>query len=353
VTRRVRRAAIVQFSAAHELSLPLQAWALHRAGFDVELLVHPRLVPHVANCRPWARVVALGTGHHAQVVRAWTRIRRTGARLVVSNTAHGPQTRHLFWLCSGAGIRRVAVMHFVDKLANSWSTRAIADRCHGIVVFAKHLATAGNAAYPGRLHTMHPILYPEAEGVTPLRDPRWIDIGIAGAVQPDRRDYAILPTLLADPALDPRVRFVCLGRCQRDDPAVAQVLAQVAQAGQSERVLTWDGFVPQEEFHARLAGCRALCALMHPGCAEYNDFVRDQVSGVLYLGLVHRLPVLVEQAIADPLDMGPAIVPYRVEALVPAITALLEQPVTAEAIAGHPAADLEVQARQYLQACLA
>jgi len=344
------RAALVEFSGSHVETMPLQAWALHRAGFEVDLLIDGRAADRLAVCRDFASIIDLGRRGQRAVLRAFLRHMRRRYDLLVFNTAHGPHVRNLAWLAALTPGRRAGLVHIADKARDAWSTRAGLLACDAVFTLSEHLSRFVAQHLPMPVGWFHPVLHEvPPQAVTPPT----IDLAVVGSVDPVRRDYRSLVEVLADPRLDARVRILALGACDRRRPEVAAWIEEIGRRGLQNRLVISERFLSEPEMQQALAGCGGLLLLMHPGCDRYENFVEYQVSGACGVALAHRLPILVEEGMAASLRcMGSALVPYPVSGMVEAINAVARQgrETTRLAIARDPAASVHAQAARYLRA---
>ena len=314
--KRKPRIAIVEFSPVHDLSFAVIAKAVQALGGQLDIYAPNKLLDQTAILPGNVHRMRIGKGWGAGTVPAIVcRILAGGYDAVWVNTAHGPRARSLLASLKCLMPRRclrLGVIHFTEKTIESWSTKLILDLLDGAVVFSQFLRQTMPQSLQAKTFAWYPML-PSSRPALTLDNQR-IRLVIPGALDPNRRDYTAIVQALRDPELNPRIQFVLLGRCPRDQAATKVWLDQLPkEAVQEQRIRLWYDYVGDQEFTHELDQAHGICLIMHPTCPQYRMFCQHQASGATYLAYARGIPLLVENGMLPAVkEFGPHLISYEV-----------------------------------------
>jgi hypothetical protein len=218
------------------------------------------------------------------------------------------------------------------------------------IMLAQHLSFAAEREIGRRFDHVHLL----ASGIRGQPDPRTVTIAIPGAFGFGKKDAESLFALVCDARLDPRVRFVLLGRFSGEADATAWWQRCIAH-GVDHRMTRFTDFVAQDEFNRQLQQSSAVLPLIHPGCDHYTRFRSEKISGAVNLALGAHLPLVIHADLARQWCFGPVVSTYgSQDELVRVINALAVHPTLQaqrERIAASKEAHPAFQQALYLQAC--
>lgn len=344
-SRSGRRAVIIECSRGHGECLDFQIKACQRAGMTVEVWTtrknswrpNDRQITHVLLDEPFC-------------LRAAWRLWRSPPALVAFNTATGPVVRDLLALIHPLRLATLGIFHDVAKVRSHRSTRLIARMLGARVMLAQHLSFAAEREIGRCFDHVHLL----ASGIRGQPDPQTVTIAIPGAFGFGKKDAESLLTLASDARLDPRVRFVLLGRFSGEADAAAWWQRCVA-LGVDQRITRFTDFVAQDEFNRQLQQSSAVLPLIHPGCDHYLRFRSEKISGAVNLALGAHLPLVIHADLARQWCFGPVVSTYgSPDELVRVINGLTEYPTLQaqrERIAASNEAHPAFQQALYLRAC--
>lgn len=295
------RVVLLECYSSHGECLEFQIDVLKRTGSSVEVWTHPA---HRETQRFSADVRHLVLEPPCAISAA-RRLWLSPPGLLIINTTTGPAVRNLLWLIHPLRLATLGVFHDVDKL-RSFSARAMARMIDARVMLAEHLSRAATAEVGAIFDHAH--FLSNTRRAVPDVDP--VLIAIPGAFSHDKKDISALLELASDARLDPRVRFVLLGRFS-SAPEVTAWWNRCVERGIEHRFVRFTGFVPQPVFDDYLRRCLAVLPLIQPSCEHYRRFRTDKVSGAVNLALGLGLPLLIHEDLAEWWRFGPAVSTYR------------------------------------------
>lgn len=295
-----RRAVIIECYRAHGECLDFQIKACQRAGMTVEVWTTKR-----NRWRPDGQHVTQVLLDDPVCVHAAWRLWRSPPALVAFNTATGPIVRDLLALIRPLGLATLGVFHDVAKVRSHRSTRLIARMLGARVMLAQHLSFAAEREIGLCFDHVHLL----ASGVRGQPDADVVTIAIPGTFGFGKKDAESLLALACDARLDPRVRFVLLGRFSREADA-AQWWQRCVALGADRRLTRFTDFVAQDEFNHQLQRSSAVLPLIHPGCDHYARFRGEKISGAVNLALGAHLPLVIHADLARQWCFGPIVSTY-------------------------------------------
>ena len=314
--KRKPRIAIVEFSPVHDLSFAVIAKAVQALGGQLDIYAPNKLLDQTAILPGNVHRMRIGKGWGAGTVPAIVcRILAGGYDAVWVNTAHGPRARSLLASLKCLMPRRCL------RLGSSTSPRKPSSlgRPSSSSIFSmvpwffhEFLRQTMPQSLQAKTFAWYPML-PSSRPALTLDNQR-IRLVIPGALDPNRRDYTAIVQALRDPELNPRIQFVLLGRCPRDQAATKVWLDQLPkEAIQEQRVRLWYDYVGDQEFTHELDQAHGICLIMHPTCPQYRMFCQHQASGATYLAYARGIPLLVENGMLPAVkEFGPHLISYKV-----------------------------------------
>jgi len=341
-----RRAVLIECYRAHGECLDFQIKACQRAGMMVEVWTTKKNRWRPEAHQKITHVLLDGPVCFHAAWRLW----RSPPALVAFNTATGPVVRDLLTLIRPLGLATLGIFHDVAKVRSHRSTRLIARMLGARIMLAQHLSFAAEREIGLPFDHVH--LLAGCGRAQP--DAHEVRIAIPGSFGFGKKDAEALLALACDARLDPRVRFVVLGRFSRDADVASWWQRCVAQ-GADQRIRRFTDFVPQAEFDCQLQRSSAVLPLIHPGCDHYARFHGEKISGAVNVALAAHLPLVIPADLARQWRFGPIVSSYTThDDLLAVINGLADRPVL-EAhkarIAGSNEAHPAFQQALYLRAC--
>ncbi|MGB7395165.1 MAG: glycosyltransferase [Pricia sp.] len=338
--------AIVELRESHEECIYTQLRFLKEAGHRVTLILNSVLERQVADYAHQADEVRYfemsrsGLFHKIGRQRQLFGILKKFDKLVL-NTAHSYSVlRNLTVLLRFSKTECIGVLHDTKKLQGSLTQRIISQKVKKYFVLNDTLLpenqtenrTENNQPKENidrdiKLQSFYPIFFPDYEPV-PVYKQQEIWIGIPGRLDYRRRNYDFLvDALIKIPNLK-RVRFLILGKVDRDSPAGFRFYKSLEDAGQLKRFKLFHSFVDNADFHSYLKACDYIMPMLHTDEAYF----RYKISGAFNLAFAYKKPLVCHKSfknIPDLRDNSLFFDPESFPALIEAIDAgTVESPAT-------------------------
>ncbi len=298
------KAAIVEISESHEECLCTQLSFLKDAGHQVTLILHPILAEQITDYANLAdSVIYIDFENQGFIKKLRLQWQLFGILinfdLIVLNTAHSYSVvRNLTLLLRFAQVACVGILHDTKKLKSSFTQRIISKKVKKYFVLNDALLPSDENTGSSKVQSFYPIFFPEYEPV-PVYKQNDIWIGIPGRVDYDRRDYDFLVNALAEiNALD-RVKFLILGKVDRNNITGKRFYDSLEKSGQLERFKVFHSFIENRDFHSYLAACDYIMPLL----TLNKDYIKYKISGSFNLAFAHKKPMLCHTFFQDIPDL--------------------------------------------------
>ncbi|HET8736013.1 MAG TPA: hypothetical protein VFM69_05420 [Pricia sp.] len=287
------KVAIVEIRESHEECLYTQLKFLTDAGHRVTLVLHPTLrqpvsdYGHLANEVHYLDLENQDALHKLRLQWRLYRLLKKFDRVVL-NTAHSYSVlRNLTLLLRFAKTECVGILHDTRKLHTSFTQKIISKKVKKYFVLNDALLPKEPPTDDIRVQSFYPIFFSDYEPV-PVYKQNGIWIGIPGRMDYGRRDYDFLVDALAQiPVLD-HVRFLILGKVDRDSPFGHRFCESLEKAGQSGRFKIFHSFIDNTDFHAYLKACDYIMPLLHTG----QGYFKYKISGAHNLAFAYKKPLI-------------------------------------------------------------
>ncbi len=298
------KTAIVEIRESHEECICTQLSFLKDAGHQVTLILHPQLAEQITDYANLADEVIYidfeNQGSFKKLRLQWQVFGMLkNFDLIVLNTAHSYSVvRNLTILLRFARAACVGILHNTKKLNSSFTQRIISKKTKKYFVLNDALLPWNENTSSIKIQSFYPIFFPEYEPV-PVYKQSEIWIGIPGRIDYKRRDYDFLVDALAEiKALD-RVKFVILGKVDRNNPVGKRFYDSLEKSGQLGRFKLFHSFIENRDFHSYLAACDYIMPLL----TLNKDYLKYKISGSFNLAFAHKKPMLCHNFFQDIPDL--------------------------------------------------
>ncbi|WP_373518853.1 hypothetical protein [Pricia sp.] len=298
------KTAIVEIRESHEECICTQLSFLKDAGHKVTLILHPILAQQITDYANLAdEVIYFDFDHQDFFKKLRLQWQLFGMLkkfdLIVFNTAHSYSVvRNLTVLLRFAEVACVGILHDTKKLLSSSTQSIISQKVKKYFVLNDALLPLHKNTGAIKVQSFYPIFFPEYEPL-PVYKQNDIWIGIPGRVDYDRRDYDFLVNAIAEiPTLD-RVKFIILGKVDRNNAAGKRFYDSLEKSGQLGRFKLFHSFVENRDFHSYLAACDYIMPLLKPNA----DYLKYKISGTFNLAFAHKKTMLCHTFFQDIPDL--------------------------------------------------
>lgn len=222
-------------------------------------------------------------------------LRRLGIKKVVINTASGKKVRNFLWSSASLNFECYGVLHNLRKLEKSTTQSLISLRLKNYFLLADYLKEKAQLLKPKLAFESFKALCLPAPSISANSqkpaDETWIVV--PGQVEYKRRDYLSLLESLEDIELDPRLRFILLGKSKHSHGNGPELKREIHQRKLEKHFIMWDDFVPNDEFQTYLAQADFVLPLIHQG-HESAALYSKQISGAWNMAFAYRVPLLMD-----------------------------------------------------------
>lgn len=290
------KTAIVEIRESHEECIYSQLRFLKDAGHQVTLILHPvlaRQIKEYAHLADETRYFDFEARGVFQKLRLQWRVYGILKKfdLIVLNTAHSYSVlRNLTVLLQRSKVQCVGILHDISKLDRSSTQRIISRKVKKYFVLNDVLLPSKNAPIPVKIQSFYPVFFPNFEPV-PLYKQNAIWIAIPGRIDYERRDYDYLIKALEGISKLDRVKFLILGKLDRNRPTGKKLYDHIEKSGQLGRFKIFQEFVPNPDFHAYLKNCDFVMPLLKTS----ESYLKYKISGAINLAFAYKKPLLCNQ----------------------------------------------------------
>ncbi len=211
---------------------------------------------------------------------------------VIINTAQGAFIRDLSFLLS-RDLNITGIAHNPQKLGRSFSQKLITRTIKKYFVLSDYILKNVQQENPGlTLTSFYPVFFPP---FTKENHRDKLDICIPGAMDTQRRDYHGLLLELERSRPDENIRFVFLGRCQKDDAlALRKKIESLLPPSQR---LFFSEFIPVDEFMQYSGNASIILPLLTPSVPMFDLYRKYKVTGAMNIAFGLKIPMVLHEAL--------------------------------------------------------
>ena len=343
------KTAIVEIRESHEECIYTQLRFLKDAGHHVTLILHPNLANQISDYARLADTIhyidfdRAGFVKKIQLqVRLFKLLKEFG--LIVLNTAHSYKIlRNLTLLLRLSRATCIGILHDAKKLETSFTQGIISKKVKKYFVLNDALLPSREDKGMPKVQSFYPIFFPSYAPV-PVNKQQHIWIGIPGRVDYNRRDYDLLIGSLSSLDRLTRVKFLILGKVDRDRTTGKRLYDSIVNSGQLERFILFHCFIPNDEYHAYLKACDYIMPLL----TLSDDYLESKISGAFNLAFAHRKTLLCRSFFASLPDLAENGFFYDENSLTQLLIDIDEGRVYRKATYTNPKWDYRFQQRRYI-----
>ena len=343
------KTAIVEIRESHEECIYTQLRFLKDAGHEVTLILHPILADQIsdyANLADSIQYIDFNSAGFFKKLHLQVHLFRLlkDFELIILNTAHSYKIlRNLIIMLRVSRTTCVGVLHDTKKLEDSFTQRIISKKVKKYFVLNDALLPSEEYKGSSKVQSFYPIFFPSYPPV-PVYKQQHIWIGIPGRIDYSRRDYDFLVNSLSLLTRLIRVKFLILGKVDREGTAGKRLYDSIANSKQLERFKLFHSFIPNHEYHTYLAACDYIMPLL----TLSDDYLESKISGTFNLAFAHRKTLLCSSFFASLPDLAENGIFYDEDSLTRLITDIDEGREQYKSTYTHPKWDYKFQQRRYI-----
>ena len=281
--------ALIELSTGHCECIFSQVRFLTEMKHKVVVFVHPELAARLHAMAVPLEVLPVTSSGLIGAWRVITALRRGlsrhGITQVVFNTSSGSLFRKVA-LSMPFGIPTYAVVHDIQRLANSWSQRATLWRMKGLLVLADRLSGPCQVLthiptrffYPAWFATPPP-------GPHPIKASGDVWLVTIGQIETKRRNYSAL-LAAAEAGWPDNLHLWIIGNATETEGK--KILKRLGESLMKNCIHVSDGFMDDAQIHRLLPYCDGILPLTD-GNTRYRN---GAVSGAFNLAYGYHLPLI-------------------------------------------------------------
>lgn len=242
-----------------------------------------------------------------EIKNIWRQLKASNVKKVIFNTAQGNHVRNLCLYALFNKIEFIGIIHTTLKFKGSFTQRIINWKIRKYLLLSDHLLSTIPPPKGVTLDYFYPIRFPsfnkEIKKKTAI-------VTIIGGVENRRRDLSKFADMLIS-TKDIDVSFVFLGKTNQYDEEVIAFRQQIEHHDLTEKVISFDDFVPQEIFDAYLRNTDLIIPLIHPNTPSADQYFKNQISGAMCISFGYKIPLLIHEEYRHIAEMNDASFYYN------------------------------------------
>ncbi|MDQ7816919.1 MAG: hypothetical protein RDU14_07810 [Melioribacteraceae bacterium] len=224
-------------------------------------------------------------------------IRMNKITKIILNSAHGILVRD-FCLMAPRDIEIIGVLHYVDKLTNSFTQKLISSRVKKYFVLNDYLLHLIKSARQKEFRSFYPIYFNSFNKIQTDKTNEEIWITIPGPIEFLKRDY---PGLFDNiKTLSTKIKFIFLGRADTEDGKLLKSI--LVERGLINHSIFFDGFIDWDTFLSYMSDSDIIMPLIHPSNPRFEDYQSKHISGSFNLSFGLGIPMLIHKSFSDKSD---------------------------------------------------
>ncbi|TDU42654.1 hypothetical protein BXY82_0047 [Gelidibacter sediminis] len=284
--------ALVELSESHEECLYSQVKFLVDAGYDVFLIIHPKiniegyreLVTHVY----YYNFDALSKLKRIPLQIKLTKYLKNFDKVIFNTASSSKSLRNIVFLLNAYQTECIGIIHHVRKLNKSFTQKIISAKIKKYFALSDSLKNNIQVKDTGvRLESFYPIFFPSVERLPLNKKENEIWICIPGRVFYDRKDYQFLLGQLSKFKLPTHLKFIILGNINNHDGL--QLKQQLENHQLSDAFIIFDQFVPNNVFYNYIQQSDFIMPLLQK---HDKDYIDSKITGAFNLAFGFKKPLL-------------------------------------------------------------
>lgn len=349
-------AALIELYPSHDECLYSQIRFLKDSGYTVHVICITELKSRIqdTNDVDHFHFLQYGKGRWSNLVEL-IKIRRylikNNIKIAVFNTTHGSRIRNLL-LISHKHIRFVGIAHIATKIYTGFTSKLIRLKVKQYFVLNDYILPHLPRIKGVKVSSFYPIFFPSYTPQDINKSPDEFWVCIPGGMEFKRKDCWALLRGLSRCKLDPRIRFILLGRTNRNNEEVKEFINQLQDHNLDKHFVMFDEYVSRDTFYSYLSNSDIILPLIHPDKKIYAQYIKYKISGTFNLSFGFKIPMLCEKSFGKIEDFKISSIFYEENKLIEEINSLIERSSEInqkkEAILINPKFEFEHQKARYI-----
>jgi len=300
--------ALIEVAGSHDECLLTQMHAIRGSGNRVVLVCTQEIRERNPHFEPYVDSFYI-VSFDGNSLKRIGEMRRTlkfmekkGVTRAVLNTAQGDLMRNLCMIALFSSIEFTGIIHTTRKLKGSFTQRMISRKVKKYMLLSEYLLSTVEAPKGVSLDYFYPIRFVTS---TEVMEKRTKVVTIIGGVENRRKDLNGFLQMI-EQIQDANVRFFFLGKSDPSNEDVQRFQEKIKDLGLTEKIVTFDDFVPQKEFSTCLNNTDLILPLIHPDTPSADQYFKNQISGAMSISFGYKIPMLIHEAYENIEEMNAA-----------------------------------------------
>lgn len=306
------RIALIEIGGSHDECLLTQMKALQRRGQNILLITSQAIWDRNPTFQDYVDEVFIVEVQQSKsdIKKVWTKLKSSGVQKAVINTAQGNAVRSLCLKALFHSIEFIGIIHTSRMFTESFTQKIISRKIKKYLLLSEFLLKSVQAPRGISLDYFYPISFPSIPLIVEKQSKV---VCIVGGVESRRKDLKGFFQIVE--AAPENMRFVFLGKSDPNKEEVTQFLSTLEAKRLTDRVKTFESFVPQKEFDQWVQQADFILPLVHPETPSADQYFRNQIPGAMTVAMGYKKPLLIHEAYKNWGELKPAALYYNFETI--------------------------------------
>ena len=292
------KVALIELNTIHEECLYTQAKFLKDSGFEVTLIIHPKLKKQIVEYENLIDNTVLFNFASSELFirkvfsffRLYKFIVKNNYKRVIFNTASSKLEIIFLSLFLPSRIKKIGTIHNLKKLNNSFSQKMISKKLKKYFVINDFLLDTVKIKDPTIiLSSYYPIYFPYKEVKIENSKDDYCWICIPGEINYDRRDYRLVLEVAKRIKKQLKIKFLILGKLDFNKKDSQIFLKDVKENNLQEKFIFFDYFIENSIFHSYV---KKSDFIMFPNTMRNDNYLKYKISGAFNLAFSYKKPLI-------------------------------------------------------------
>ena len=294
--------AIIEFDNSHDELLYSQVKFLNAYNISPHIIINQNMESRLVFLKDFSQCKTFNPPKNffsriKMILEIFQFIRINNVTKIILNSAHGILVRD-FCILAPRNIEIIGVLHYVDKLTNSFTQKLISSRVKKYFVLNDYLLHLIKSARQKEFRSFYPIYFNSFNKIQTDKTNEEIWITIPGPIEFLKRDYLGLFDNIK--TLSTKIKFIFLGRADTVDGKLLKSI--LVERSLINHCIFFDGFIDWDTFLSYMSDSDIIMPLIHPSNPRFEDYQSKHISGSFNLSFGLGIPMLIHESFSDKSD---------------------------------------------------
>lgn len=290
--------AFIEFTKSHEECIFSQIKFLNDAGYEITLIIHPKLKKQTTSYHKLVKEVKTYNFDSSNffirrfinLFKLYLFLIRGGFDKIIYNSASSKkEIIALNFLIPQKKIKSYGTIHNIKKINHSFSQRLISKNLKKYFVINDHLLNSTAIDDENlKFESYYPIYFPYQIKKIVKKSDDSIWICIPGELDYNRRDYQLILNIAAS-INEEKIKFIILGKVNKANIEVQQFFKEIEAKSIQDKFILFESFIDNDIFHSYL---RASDFIFTPVVSTNENYFKYKITGAYNLAFAYKKPLL-------------------------------------------------------------